>query len=59
MKKFSVLLVMVVIFTTCEDATDLKPDIEITWMNPMAAATWATDTTLCAMIEEVGFVPRN
>ena len=39
MKKFMILIVLAMIFVACDYASDslaLKPDIEITWVNPLA-----------------------
>ncbi len=62
MKKFLVLLVIAVLFVACdyaEDATKIKPDIEITWINPVAWYTFDGDTTATALIAEIHFVPEN
>lgn len=62
MKKFMALAMLALAFIACdyaEDAFDLKPDIEITWINPVAWTTFIGDTVLTATIEEIHFVPRN
>lgn len=62
MKKFMILVGLVVIFVACDYATDslaLKPDIEITWINPLAWPTFAGDSTIAAEIEEIHFVAEN
>jgi hypothetical protein len=62
MKKLMALAVLALTFIACdyaEDAFDLKPDIEITWVNPVAYSILAGDTASVAVIEEIHFVPRN
>lgn len=62
MKKFLVLLVGSVLFIACdfaEESTELGPDIELVYMNPVAWTTWETDTMHYATIEEIAFVARN
>lgn len=62
MKKFLVLLALVGIFIACDyasEAVETKPDIEVVWMDPMAAGTSIGDTTAYANIEEVKIVARN
>lgn len=49
-------------FIACDyasDAFDLKPDIEVTWINPVAAQTFTGDTLLNANIEEIHLVAQN
>ncbi|UCD06593.1 MAG: hypothetical protein JSV98_05005 [candidate division WOR-3 bacterium] len=62
MKKFMILVVLVTIFVACDyaqDALELKPDIEVTWLNPVAWYTSQFDTTFAAQISEVHFVAEN
>ncbi len=62
MKKFMILVGLVVIFVACDYATDslaLKPDIEITWLNPLAWPTYAGDSLYAAPISEIHFVAEN
>lgn len=62
MKKFSILILAVTIFLACnytKEALELKPDIEITYINPVAFLTCAGDSTYAAMIQEIHFVPKN
>jgi hypothetical protein len=61
MKKFMALMLLVVIFMACDyakESLELKPDIEVTWINPVARATFPGDTVPC-VIEEIHFVARN
>lgn len=62
MKKFIILILLAMIFVACDYASDslaLKPDIEITWIDPVAWYTAAGDTTYAATINEIHFVPEN
>ncbi len=62
MKKFLALVVVAVLFVACDYATEsakLKPDLEITWMNPIGWYTALEDTTSTALIEEIHFVAEN
>jgi len=62
MKKFMILILLAMIFVACDYATDslkLKPDIEITWINPLTWPTWAGDSTYAATISEIHFVAEN
>lgn len=62
MKKFSILILAVMIFLACDYASeslDLKPDIEITYMDPVAYTTYAGDPTTAVLISEIHFVPMN
>lgn len=63
MKKFLVFgLLVAVFFIACDLATESvekRADIELAWMNPMAAVTNEVDTTVYAYIEETGFVAMN
>jgi hypothetical protein len=62
MKKFMALALLVVIFLACDyakESLELKPDIEVTWINPVAWVTFPGDTIDAAMIEEIHFVARN
>ncbi len=50
------------VFIACDYAKEsakLKPDIEITYMNPVGWYTSVGDTTHYAVIEEIDFVPKN
>ncbi len=61
MKKFLVLLAVFITFIACDftkESIELKPDIEITFVNPVAYSTTVTDTTM-AIIDEIHFVPMN
>jgi hypothetical protein len=54
------LAMLALAFIACDyatDAFDLKPDIEITWMTPVAWTIEPDDTV--ATIQEIHFVPRN
>ncbi len=54
--------VLALTFVACdyaEDAFDLKPDIEITWINPVAWTTGTGDSLANALIEEIHFVAQN
>jgi len=62
MKKFLVLLAVAVLFIACDyasESTELKPDVEITWMNPIGWVTSVGDTTPSAEIDEIHFVAEN
>lgn len=62
MKKLMALALLALTFIACdyaEDAFDLKPDIEITWINPVAWSTFGGDSLTNAMIEEIHFVAQN
>jgi hypothetical protein len=62
MKKFMILILLAMIFVACDYATDslkLKPDIEVTWIDPLAWPTWAGDSTYAAMVNEIHFVAEN
>ncbi|UCD20365.1 MAG: hypothetical protein JSU64_04295 [candidate division WOR-3 bacterium] len=62
MKKFMILILLAMIFVACDYASDslaLQPDIEITWINPLAWPTFAGDSTTAAMIDEIHFVAEN
>ncbi|UCG31227.1 MAG: hypothetical protein JSV53_04930 [candidate division WOR-3 bacterium] len=62
MKKFMILVVSVMIFMACDYATEsleLKPDIEITWLDPVAWYIYPYDTTYSAQIAEIHFVAEN
>lgn len=62
MKKFLVLLIAVVLFIACDytkEGLELKPDVEITYMNPIAWYTGVLDTTPVATIAEIYFVAEN
>ena len=62
MKKLMALAVLALSFVACdyaEDAFDLKPDIEITWLNPVAWTTYGGDSLANALIDEIHFVPQN
>jgi hypothetical protein len=62
MKKFMALALLVVIFIACDyakESLELKPDIEVTWINPVAWTTFSGDTAAYALIEEIHFVAQN
>jgi hypothetical protein len=62
MKKFMILILLAMIFVACDyakDSLELKPDIEITWINPVAWYTWQGDSTYAAEISEIYFVAEN
>jgi len=62
MKKFMMLVVLVVIFVACDyakDSLELKPDIEITWINPVACYITAGCTASAVEIAEIYFVAEN
>ncbi|KPJ71108.1 hypothetical protein AMJ52_09075 [candidate division TA06 bacterium DG_78] len=63
MKKFLVfLLVAVVVYIACDyakEGTSLRPDVKITYMNPIGWYTYVGDTTVVATIEEIHFVAEN
>jgi hypothetical protein len=62
MKKFMILLVLVMIFVACDyakESLELKPDIEITWINPVAWYTRQGDSLYAAPIDEIYFVAEN
>ena len=63
MKKIFVLLALAaVIFIACDyasESVEIKPDIEIPWVNPMAAATSSGDTCFVTYIQEIYFVAEN
>lgn len=62
MKKFLVLVAIAVLFVACDfakESTKLKPDVRITFMNPLAWATDYFDTTAYAIIEETHFLAGN
>lgn len=62
MRKFLILLVFALAFIACDyakEASELKPDIEITYINPLGWYTVLGDTILYATIEEIHFVPEN
>jgi hypothetical protein len=63
MKKFLVfLLVAAVVYIACDyakEGTSLRPDVAITYMNPIGWYTSEYDTTPTADIEEIHFVAEN
>jgi len=62
MKKFMTLILLAMIFVACDyakDSLELKPDIEITWINPVAWYTWQGDSLYAAPIAEIYFVAEN
>lgn len=62
MKKFMALALLLVIFLACDyakESLELRPDIEITWIDPVAWYTSAGDTTYAATINEINFVAEN
>ena len=62
MKKFMLLILLATIFVACDytkEALELNPDIEITYINPLAWLTWAGDSLYAATIDEIHFVPVN
>lgn len=63
MKKIFVLLAFaIVVFVVCDyasESVELKPDIEIPYMNPMGDITWIGDTTPYSEILEIHFIAEN
>ena len=62
MKKFLVLLPLIALFIACDyasEAVEVKPDIEIVWMNPLATTTYIGDPLTSWPIEEIHFVAEN
>jgi hypothetical protein len=62
MKRFLVLLAVVGIFIACDyasEAVEMKPDIEVVWIDPLGATTSEFDSTSAANIDEVKFVAEN
>lgn len=62
MKKILILASVVGLFLACDyaqDAVKMKPDIEITGIQPLASYTFIGDTAASATIDEVTFVPEN
>jgi len=62
MKKFMILMLLVMIFMACdyaEESLKYKPDIEVTYMNPIGYYTCPGDTVNLAVIEEIKFVATN
>lgn len=63
MKKFLVLLAAgAVLFVACDytkEGVELKPDIEITYMNPVGWYTFAGDTVPVATILQIHFIAEN
>lgn len=62
MKKFMILVVLVTIFVACDyakDSLELKPDIEITWINPVACYITPGCTASVTEIAEIYFVAEN
>lgn len=62
MKKFMILVVLVTIFVACDyakDSLELKPDIEITWINPVACYIVPGCTASGTEIAEIHFVAEN
>jgi hypothetical protein len=63
MKKFLVfLLAAVVVYIACDyakESANLRPDVRITFMNPLAYYICACDTEVAATIEEIHFVADN
>ena len=62
MKILMAFIMLAFAFIACDyasDAFDLKPDIEITWVNPVAWSTYGGDTLANATIEEIHFVAQN
>jgi len=62
MKKFMILTLLLVIFMACDyakESLELKPDIEVTYMDPVAWSTYTGDTLYSATIEEIHFVAEN
>lgn len=59
MRKIFAVLFLALLFVGCDMATDaakLKPDIEVTWVNPVAACV---DSGGFATIKEIKIVARN
>ena len=62
MKKFLVLIPLIALFIACDyasEAVEVRPDIEITWVDPLATTTYDGDTLLTANIEEIHFIAEN
>jgi hypothetical protein len=62
MKKFLVLIPLIALFIACDyasEAVKLKPDIEITWIDPLATTTFDGDSTSYFTIAEIHFVAKN
>lgn len=62
MKKFLVLLAVVGMFVACDyasEAVEMKPDIEVVWIDPVGASTYAFDTTTAIEIEEIKIIAEN
>lgn len=63
MKKLMALVLLGLIFIACGDysegVADLKPDIEVVFMNPIGWYTCPDDSENLATIEEIKFVARN
>ncbi len=62
MKKFMILVVLVMIFVACDyakDSLELKPDIEITWIYPVACYISPGCTSAVAEIDEIYFIAEN
>lgn len=62
MKNFLVLLVVAGLFVACDygsESLELKPDVEVVWINPLGAGTYIGDTLPYAEIEEIHFVAEN
>ncbi len=62
MKKLLFALLIGMFFIACDfakEATELKPDIELTYINPLAWLTFPGDTVYYAEIDEIHFVAVN
>jgi hypothetical protein len=62
MKKLMTVMMLVLIFLACDYAKEslkLKPDIEVTYLNPVAWSTFTGDSLLNATIDEIHFVSEN
>jgi len=64
MRKILVLSLFALMFIACNFATDaakLKPDLEVTFINPLAATLYVADTAsgTSVSIESIKFEPRN
>jgi len=62
MKKILVLIALALFFIACDyakESTQFRPDVEITYINPVYWYTTPLDTTHYAEIEQIRFVARN
>lgn len=62
MKKFMILILLAMIFVACDYASDslaLRPDIEITWIDPVCMYISVGDTSDYFQLDEIHFVAKN